>query len=64
MILAIGGMSGGCNHTLSGRVLAPRSLKASLNRRFSPSFKASLIATAVSADGAELTEAMASSCSP
>lgn len=50
-------MCSGCN-TLSGKVLAPRSLKASLNRLFSPLFKASLIAIGVSADGAELVDAM------
>lgn len=40
--------------TLSGRVLAPRSLKTSLKRLFSPLFTANLMAIGVSADGVEL----------
>lgn len=45
-------------HTFSGKVLAPRSLKASLKRLFSPLLRASLIAIGVSADGAQLVDAM------
>lgn len=45
-------------NTLSGNVLAPRSLKVSLKRLFSPLLRASLIAIGVSADGAGLVDAM------
>ncbi len=44
--------------TLSGRVLAPSSLKASLKRLFSPLFRANLMAIGVSEDGVGLTVAM------